>query len=126
LNCTISKNKEYPLKVILAILNSEFASWYAYRSIFNKAIRTMHFYSYFIGKLIVPKNIDNKISNEIIKLVDQILYLQKKYHDPKVAGNEKERLKQQIDNVSYEIDEEVYKLYGITTEEKKIIEESLK
>jgi hypothetical protein len=35
-------------------------------------------------------------------------------------------LKQQIDNVDYEIDEEVYKLYGITDEEKKIIEESLK
>jgi len=30
-------------------------------------------------------------------------------------------IKQQIKNVDYEIDEEVYKLYGITEEEKKII-----
>ena len=55
-----------------------------------------------------------------------MLELQKKYHDEKIGGNEKERLKQQIDNTDYEIDEEVYKLYGITSEEKKIIEESLK
>jgi len=30
-------------------------------------------------------------------------------------------IKQQIKNVDYEIDEEVYKLYGITDDEKKII-----
>ncbi|MEK6757585.1 MAG: hypothetical protein AABX88_00510 [Nanoarchaeota archaeon] len=55
-----------------------------------------------------------------------MLSLQKKYHDGKVSGNEKERLKQQIDNIDYEIDQEVYKLYGINEEEKRIIEGSLK
>lgn len=38
----------------------------------------------------------------------------------------KEKLKQQIDNVDYEIDQEVYKLYELTPEEIKIIEKSLK
>jgi hypothetical protein len=33
---------------------------------------------------------------------------------------------QQIKNIDYEIDEEVYKLYGITDKEKEIIEENLK
>ena len=42
-----------------------------------------------------------------------MLQLQKKYHDPKVIRNEKERLKQQIDAVDYQINEEVYKLYGL-------------
>ena len=51
-----------------------------------------------------------------------MLSLQKKYHDEKTQGNEKERLKSQIDNVDYELDSEVYKLYGITDEEKKVIE----
>jgi len=32
------------------------------------------------------------------------------------------RLEQDIKNVDYEIDDEVYKLYGIFDEEKKIIE----
>ena len=34
----------------------------------------------------------------------------------------KGRAEQDIKNVDYEIDDEVYKLYGITDEEKKIIE----
>lgn len=66
------------------------------------------------------------LSSLFISLVEQILELQKKYHDEKIGGNEKERLKQQIDNTDYEIDQEVYKLYEINEEEKKIIEESLK
>jgi len=63
---------------------------------------------------------------KIISLVEQMLSLQKKYHNEKTIGHEKERLKSQIDAVDYEIDEEVYKLYGITEEEKRIIEESLR
>ena len=63
---------------------------------------------------------------KITELVNKMLELQKKYHDEKISGTEKERLKQQIDNIDYEIDELVYRLYEITEEEKKIIEESLK
>jgi len=38
----------------------------------------------------------------------------------------KAQLEKEIQKLDSEIDEEVYKLYGITEEEKKIIEESLK
>ena len=38
----------------------------------------------------------------------------------------KEQAKEEIQKLDSEIDDEVYKLYGITAEEKKIIEESLK
>ena len=62
---------------------------------------------------------------KIVSLVDQMLTLQKKYHDPKTIGGEKERLKQQIENIDYEIDQEVYKLYGLTPEEIKVVEENL-
>ena len=41
-------------------------------------------------------------------------------------GNEKERLKKQIDALDYDIDQEIYKLYGLTNEEIKIVEENLK
>jgi len=33
---------------------------------------------------------------------------------------------QDIKNVDYEIDEEIYKLYGITDEERQVVEGSLK
>jgi len=55
-----------------------------------------------------------------------MLSLRKKLHEGKPTENEKERLEQQIKNVDYEIDQEVYKLYELTKEEIKIIEESLK
>ena len=38
----------------------------------------------------------------------------------------KVQLEKEIQKLDHEIDEEVYKLYGVTEEEKKIIEESLK
>ncbi len=55
-----------------------------------------------------------------------MLSLQKQLHETNPTGNEKERLEQQIKNIDYEIDKEVYKLYGLNEEEIKIIEESLK
>ena len=76
-------------------------------------------------RIIIPK-VSSSQEQKIISLVNQMFELQKKYHNEKISGNEKERLKQQIENTDYEIDEEVYKLYKITDEEKKIIEESLK
>ena len=39
---------------------------------------------------------------------------------------EKEKIETEIKKTDNEIDELVYKLYGITDEEKKIIEDSLK
>ena len=39
---------------------------------------------------------------------------------------EKKKIQTEIEKTDHEIDELVYKLYGITEEEKKIIEESLK
>ena len=37
-----------------------------------------------------------------------------------------EKQMQQIKNTDYEIDQDVYKLYGLTKEEIKIVEESLR
>lgn len=48
----------------------------------------------------------------------------KKYEGLK--GKKKQKIEQEIKKTDNEIDELVYQLYGITEEEKKIIEESLK
>ncbi len=77
-------------------------------------------------RIIPIKIMPLKSQKIIVGLVDQMLSLQKKLHESKLAGNEKERLEQQINNTDYEIDQEVYKLYGLTKDEIKIVEESLK
>ncbi|MBI2047108.1 restriction endonuclease subunit R, partial [Candidatus Pacearchaeota archaeon] len=110
---------------LLGVLNSKLMEF------FNRNIGTSlqgGYYSY--DPKIIERypliNVDKKSQQKIISLVNQMLELQREYHDSKVSGGEKERLEQQIKNVDYEIDEEVYKLYGITEEEQKIIEESLR
>jgi hypothetical protein len=49
-----------------------------------------------------------------------------RYDNLEVTGIEKEQLKQQINNIEYEINQEIYKIYSITKDEQNIIEDSLK
>ncbi len=126
INQITPNNLDYTCTIFLSLLNSKLINWYAYRFIFGKAIRTMHFDTPVTDRIPVPLKLDKKQEQKIISLVDQMLNLQKQIHESKLAGNEKERLEQQIKNVDYEIDQEVYKLYGLTKEEIKIVEESLK
>jgi len=67
-----------------------------------------------------------KQETRIVSLVDQMLALQKKLHEGKPTGNEKETIERQIKNVDYEIDQEIYKLYGLAKEEIGIVENSLR
>ncbi|MBI4116459.1 Eco57I restriction-modification methylase domain-containing protein [Candidatus Pacearchaeota archaeon] len=118
-----NKNK-FSSEFLIAIINSKLTNWYAYRFIFGKAIRTMQFDNPVTERIIIPK-VSPPQQQKIISLVNEMLEIQKKNHDSGVSGNEKERLEQQIKNIDYEIDAEVYKLYGLTSDEIKIIEESL-
>ena len=62
----------------------------------------------------------------LINLVNKILPLNKRLNElGDKKTDEREKLEQEIKKTDKEIDELVYKIYGITEEEKKIIEESL-
>ena len=121
----LKDNQKIDIRCLLGILNSPFLEWYYKKTTVPKANE------FFIYKTMFLKQIPIKLPSpqqekQIVLLVDQMLVLQKKLHEEKPTGNEKERLEQQIKNVDYEIDEEVYKLYELTPEEIKIVEESLK
>ena len=74
-----------------------------------------------------PKCAEQKQQEQkIISLFDEMLELQKKVHESNVSGYEKERLGSKIKDVDCEINKQIYDLYEITHEERKIIEESLK
>jgi adenine-specific DNA-methyltransferase len=68
---------------------------------------------------------EKETEQEIIKFVDKLRELTKESLRVKI-GSEKELIQKQLVAYEHRIDELVYKLYGITEEEKKIIEESLK
>jgi hypothetical protein len=59
---------------------------------------------------------------EIIAAVDRMLALTRRKHSGKLAPSELDRLEREIAATDEEIDELVYSLYGITSEERKIIE----
>ncbi|MBI2142968.1 hypothetical protein HYU20_01350 [Candidatus Woesearchaeota archaeon] len=66
-------------------------------------------------------------SKEIEKLVDKMLSLNKRLNELGDRNtDEKLRVQEEIRRTDAEIDELVYKLYGITDEEKRIIEDSLR
>lgn len=115
---------------ILALLNSRLLDFYLQ----NISSQFRHGYFAYnkqyveeipIKLLDLSKADEKSKHDQLISLVDRMLSLQKKYHSEKLAGREKELLEQQIKQIDWQIDQEVYKIYGITEEEKKIIEERL-
>jgi hypothetical protein len=64
---------------------------------------------------------DRAIHDHIIRLVDSMLALHKQLSEAKSAA-QKEIIQRQIDATDKEIDQLVYKLYGLTKDEIKIVE----
>jgi type I restriction-modification system DNA methylase subunit len=122
---TILTDKDYSLEFLLCLLNSKLISWYAYRYIFSKAIRTMDLDDYYLGKIPLPSTkIDNSVfvglAKRMLSINERLVVLGDKGTDER-AKTEEERKKTDL-----EIDEQVYRIYGITENEKEIIEGSLK
>jgi type I restriction-modification system DNA methylase subunit len=70
---TLATDPNYDLRYLLGFLNSKLISWYAYTFIFNKAVRTMDFDNYYVGKLpIYPAkpNEQKSLTNEVNKLLE--------------------------------------------------------
>ncbi|NOR79065.1 MAG: hypothetical protein GQ523_11810 [Methanophagales archaeon] len=60
--------------------------------------------------------------DKLVALVDNMLELQKKYHDARME-KDKELYERQIKIVDTQIDGLVYDLYGLAEEEEKVVEE---
>ena len=59
--------------------------------------------------------------DKLVALVDNMLELQKKYHDARME-RDKQLYERQIRIVDAQIDRLVYDLYGLTEEEIKVVE----
>jgi protein-arginine kinase len=62
----------------------------------------------------------NPKPRQFLKLVDVMLDLRKR--EQRVEGHELDQLRRQIEKTDREIDERVYRSYGITEAEKRLIE----
>jgi hypothetical protein len=65
---------------------------------------------------------DKARHDKMVKLVDRMLELNKQKHSGKLAPSQFERVDREIAATDAEIDDLVYEVYGITDEERKVVE----
>ena len=106
----ISSKGNVDMNVLLAVLNSKLMNYFVKKTGKKKGNSIEYFADYL--KRLPIKLPDEKQANKIKDLVNRITKLYR------------EKSESQIVNVEYEINEEIYKLYGITKEEQEIIEKS--
>ena len=120
---------KYSLKYLLGLLNSKILSFY-FRNKFEEA-HVQNSYLQFkkiytsqipIYKIDFSKNLEKQKHDEIVKLVDKILILNKELHEVSENSSVWESIKSEIEKTDRKIDQEVYKLYKLTPEEIKIVE----
>jgi type I restriction-modification system DNA methylase subunit len=125
-NLVLKENINYDIRYILALINSKLLNWYYSTNFSNKSELTVNVSKTFLEQLPI-KIVPESQQQPLIKLVDKILSLNKHLNEiGDKRTDERTRVEEEIKKTDAEIDELVYKIYGLTEEEKKIIEESLK
>lgn len=130
LNTLVVMNKKQYINLgiqyFLALFNSKLMNYY-YQNFLKSTKRVFSEIQARQVKNLPIKQIPESQQETIIKLVDKMLSLNKRlneFGDKKT--DERARIEEEIKKTDKEIDELVYKLYGITEEEKEIIAGSLK
>ena len=124
INNVVLNDKDISPKWILAILNSNLMTFYLKYAIINCSILTVHLDKSYIGKIPIKK-IPSAEQNNVGEIVDRIISLMSKldtFGEKKTS--ETARLEGDINNNINKINQLVYKVYGITDEEKKCIEDN--
>ncbi|MEM4347550.1 MAG: N-6 DNA methylase [Candidatus Altiarchaeota archaeon] len=126
---SILTNEEHNIKLILGILNSKLFDWIHKDRFYLGRIPegSLKYPVSFLKELPLYPNVDKTKKERIITLVDKMLALNKRLNEiGDKKTDERAKIEEEIKKTDAEIDELVYKIYAITEEEKKIIEESLK
>jgi len=118
-----SKDKTVPLQYLLCILNSKLIGYYARKKYGITAmqggfieLRTFEIES-------IPIKIEAKLVKPFFRLANKMLDFNQLYAKIKDKHTtETDRLKRQIEETDQEIDELVYKVYGLTEEEIRVVE----
>jgi type I restriction-modification system DNA methylase subunit len=120
-NNLIVTNTDFESRYILGLINSKLLNWY-YATFFNdKNIKREQLMQLPI------KSLSSSEQRPLINLVDQLLLLNKKIADnPNKNTPELTELIEETTRIDNLIDQLIYKIYGLTVEEIKIVEESLK
>jgi methylase of polypeptide subunit release factors len=121
-NLILPKEK-YSIKYLLAVLNSKLSGFIVKNSVSNIAITQSLLKKFPIFKIDFLNSKEKAKHDELVKLVDKMLELNKELQKEEQNSDKWHSIKSEIEKTDKKIDEEVYKLYGLTEEEIKIVEE---
>ena len=108
---------------MLGILNSKLLTFYLQQKLITNA---QGFPQILMGQLNqLPIKLSDNSDEKMISLVNQMLEAKKQLQQTKTDGD-KNYLNRKCERLDKEIDQLVYKLYDLTEEEIKIVEESAK
>lgn len=113
------------IKYILALLNSRLLTYYARQNniILSGGKKQPQIRLKSLKSLPIPSNLPSPVELSIlINNVDKILDLNNKIASIVENSEKWQKTKEEIDRTDKKIDEEVYKLYGLTPDEIKIVE----
>ena len=113
----MENNEQVKLKFLLGILNSKFFRFYYSKLSQVEGTTKPQIYLNILKSMPVPK-----FNQDIVRLVDKMLNLNKKIANMVENSNEWKKLKDEIKKIDKKIDEEIYRLYYLTSEEIKITE----
>lgn len=127
-NCIHTPREGYKLEYIAGVLNSKLIS-FVYAELFSGLRMSGGYFQFQAPQLRILPILETSIENQdkFVPLVSKIISLNKRLLEfGDKLTDDRSRIEEEIKRTDMEIDELVYKLYGITDEEKRIIEESLK
>jgi len=117
-------DSNYNPKYVLALINSKLLSFYYQRKFSTKKTSLFpEVQTYLFNKLPIKK-IDKTQQNKFVRLVNRILKLQKDLNNSAKNSNKWRMLKDKIEKVDKKINKKIYKVYGLTKKDIKIIEKS--
>jgi len=121
---SILKEEPYSLKYVLGILNSALMNFYFANTYIDYNIKPTYLQQLPIRRIIFHNPKDNQIHDDLVVLVDKMMELNKRLAStPKTLSSERDKLRREIERTDRKIDNLVYDLYGLTDEERQIVEE---
>jgi len=127
-NVYFKEPTEYTLNFLLAIINSKLNQFiwrkthYDEKKTFPK-IKKEAILSISVPVIDFSKSVEKDKHDQITKLVDNLMKLNKQLHDTKLE-NQCQQIQRTINHTEKKIDELVYELYGLSKNEIEIIENS--
>jgi type I restriction-modification system DNA methylase subunit len=103
-------NNHYDKKFIWALLNSALLHWYAFNFIYGKAVMTMHFDNPITSRIPISVSVSESRQQPLITLVEEVL-------TDKICNSQAD-----TQDLERKIDALVYRLYGLTDDEIRVIE----